>query len=125
MRISDWSSDVCSSDLHVYPFAIGGLADFLDIILGTVIDAPRRAKLFHRASSLVAARRGIHRMPQCRGKLNSGGAETAGAPVQIGREHDSTPVTNQHLVCRILLEKKNKLEHDLLRHSKNKQTKQL
>src|SRR3546814_4858908 len=31
-----------------------------------------------------------------------------GAQEQIGRAHVCTPVTNAHLVCRLLLEKKNK-----------------
>src|SRR3546814_5967523 len=30
---------------------------------------------------------------------------------QIGRAHDCTPVTNAHLVCRLLLEKKNHFEN--------------
>src|SRR3546814_3197790 len=37
---------------------------------------------------------------------------------EIGRAHVSTPVTNAHLVCRLLLEKK-KNKHDKI--SKNKQ----
>src|SRR3546814_2966369 len=37
------------------------------------------------------------------------GAAVAGAPGrQIGRAHVRTPVTNAHLVCRLLLEKKKK-----------------
>src|SRR3546814_21169862 len=35
-------------------------------------------------------------------------ARCAGAEDQIGRAHVLTPVTNAHLVCRLLLEKKNK-----------------
>src|SRR3546814_8799098 len=33
---------------------------------------------------------------------------TSGTPSEIGRAHVSTPVTNAHHVCRLLLEKKNK-----------------
>src|SRR3546814_8656378 len=33
---------------------------------------------------------------------------TAGSSGKIGRAHVRTPVTNAHLVCRLLLEKKNK-----------------
>src|SRR3546814_5566333 len=32
-------------------------------------------------------------------------------PVEIGRAHVLTPVTNAHLVCRLLLEKKKKKKH--------------
>src|SRR3546814_8245275 len=32
---------------------------------------------------------------------------------QIGRAHVRTPVTNAHLVCRLLLEKKNKKQHQI------------
>src|SRR3546814_9003518 len=35
--------------------------------------------------------------------------------IEIGRAHVSTPVTNAHLVCRLLLEKKQQLPH----HSRN------
>src|SRR3546814_5438449 len=33
--------------------------------------------------------------------------------IEIGRAHVRTPVTNAHLVCRLLLEKKKKLKHNL------------
>src|SRR3546814_10147098 len=35
--------------------------------------------------------------------------KAGGGLVQIGRAHVCTPVTNAHLVCRLLLEKKNKI----------------
>src|SRR3546814_2308595 len=38
--------------------------------------------------------------------LNDDGSLAAGLPPKIGRAHVCTPVTNAHLVCRLLLEKK-------------------
>src|SRR3546814_1826076 len=38
-------------------------------------------------------------------------AGAAGEPAQIGRAHVGTPVTNAHLVCRSLLEKKKTHEY--------------
>src|SRR3546814_5051833 len=35
----------------------------------------------------------------------------SGSTVKIGRAHVCTPVTNAHLVCRLLLEKKKKQKH--------------
>src|SRR3546814_2230569 len=45
MRISDWSSDVCSSDLFASPFGVAGLGI-----------APRRRALDDRAELIGAAR---------------------------------------------------------------------
>src|SRR3546814_20292405 len=44
MRISDWSSDVCSSDLQVENLACAGAFDSL---------CPNRAQVFHAAESIV------------------------------------------------------------------------
>src|SRR3546814_5514183 len=41
---------------------------------------------------------------------NCGGIKSAIASIKIGRAHVCTPVTNAHLVCRLLLEK-NKTHH--------------
>src|SRR3546814_2864773 len=43
------------------------------------------------------------RLPRPRARAGRAGAH----PGQIGRAHVCTPVTNAHLVCRLLLEKKN------------------
>src|SRR3546814_1633334 len=76
MRISDWSSDVCSSDLREY--------DFIK-----------------------------HLSPESRhmrflAQINEPGAAMLDQ-LKIGRAHVCTPVTNAHLVCRLLLEKKKNL----------------
>src|SRR3546814_1881963 len=95
MRISDWSSDVCSSDLgqprqtRVYP--------------GTAADGGDAAG--HRG-----VRGGASDPARC-DRLRCGQTDRAGAPgliwqPKIGRAHGRTPVTNAHLVCRVLLDKK-------------------
>src|SRR3546814_4746672 len=43
------------------------------------------------------------------GRGGAGGIRPPAGPRQIGRAHVCTPVTNAHLVCRLLLEKKNNL----------------
>src|SRR3546814_8157390 len=102
MRISDWSSDVCSSDL-----------------------IPRRKR---QTSPRQRPRWGFHRRSRRRhsdaqealrptptlhrrllGKkylMNDRKLLGIGIVGKIGRAHVWTPVTNAHLVCRLLLEKK-------------------
>src|SRR3546814_6765759 len=96
MRISDWSSDVCSSDLS---FGHGGHR--------VHVQCTRQSKLEGDlvAYSLVLGRatdkdNAIHVLGA---KLRLGHGFTHR---QIGRAHVCTPVTNAHLVCRLLLEKK-------------------
>src|SRR3546814_5049094 len=94
MRISDWSSDVCSSDLPVRPDRPQhgfGLELGQDHVLGAEIPGPQQHRIAtdmaegHHAQARIGARPAIQ---------------------QIGRAHVCTPVTNAHLVCRLLLEKK-------------------
>src|SRR3546814_8355068 len=68
----------------------GGRADLRD---------DRRLAAIDRRSPLMGGTSGGRDQiyPPCRG-----------ADQQIGRAHVCTPVTNAHLVCRLLLEKKNK-----------------
>src|SRR3546814_3203779 len=54
----------------------------------------------------VAQEHGISRQDQDAFALRS--QQRAAAAQEIGRAHVCTPVTNAHLVCRLLLEKKNK-----------------
>src|SRR3546814_4014310 len=116
MRISDWSSDVCSSDLRLRQ-----------------VDHPRRiydrpvdrfvaqlmcdinlfeAEIVAESAGLVQARCGGLDL-----RFPGDGAPRAGGSYQllglrleqiekIGRAHVLTPVTNAHLVCRLPLEKK-------------------
>src|SRR3546814_9507110 len=117
MRISDWSSDVCSSDLGG---DAGRLAD------GT-LDPAERAGLATGQLPLRAQRTGLRAFessarPRSRrrtlmagynflegirvlevaqlGPSSLGGhLADMGAEVEIGRAHVCTPVTNAHLVC--------------------------
>src|SRR3546814_2228712 len=93
MRISDWSSDVCSSDLQVVKRANKSLGCFPPILqaLGLLdTQDPEEMRLNMAAlqddTQEAAARREALRA------------------AQIGRAHVWTPVTNEHLVCRLLLE---------------------
>src|SRR3546814_5490717 len=114
MRISDWSSDVCSSDLF-------GLARRF---------APRHKP--DRSGEGVALMdgpatdRGEARLfagielggTKCICTLAAGPDDVRDQQTiaMIGRAHVCTPVTNAHLVCRLLVEKKK------LPHSKNYST---
>src|SRR3546814_1103513 len=106
MRISDCISDVCSSDLLAR----------LGYRRHQLFSSPRPPSQGSRASDGTAAhddwchpttppgraapgRR--RRRRGCRGRE------------KIGRAHVSTPVTNAHLVCRLLLEKKKNTTNNL------------
>src|SRR3546814_2160703 len=107
MRISDWSSDVCSSDLRREQDKVYH-SDFIDalekIVLGPerpiiLSDADRERIAYHEGGHailglVVPGADPVHRVTIVpRGQA------------QIGRAHVCTPVTNAHLVCRLLLEK--------------------
>src|SRR3546814_8489339 len=91
MRISDWSSDVCSSDL---------------IILSSLVShhmTPAQRSEFLRFMESEAARgwlvNDLHRQR----------LPFAGYPLLAGRKSTRlNSITNAHLVCRLLLEKKHK-----------------
>src|SRR3546814_2034069 len=115
MRISDWSSDVCSSDLGDTEAAIGELLfagarqdDQLAVELDRAgplrkVEEGRERHFgqYHGAAPLPAAQRlnvGIaHRLglDDCRGDV-----------LQDRKSTRLNSVTNAHLVCRLLLEKK-------------------
>src|SRR3546814_1924230 len=112
MRISDWSSDVCSSDLG-------------DSAHHRAVDRPALYPDAADAAGEGAAdpRRRAAEPPRQKGHAHHGRADdpdraddlraVVDGPVQSLRlglpvrseEHTSTPVTNAHLVCRLLLEK--------------------
>src|SRR3546814_5576452 len=111
MRISDWSSDVCSSDLVV-------LAAHMLRLEKPVGD--RHPLLFRSAvddTQPFLERRGrladVARVAGERERVEVGAWHTLGMPgpprrrrQKSGRAHVLTPVTNAHIVCRLLLAKK-------------------
>src|SRR3546814_1719538 len=137
MRISDWSSDVCSSDLGSFARAlakaardnVGGgerlaLAVSADLACEDAIgvggkaptkaaDDPGKQGLAHEAG-LAADDAAAH--ARLAGKAEealdlahriAAARLRAGHAGKIGRAHVCTPVTNANLVCRSLLERKN------------------
>src|SRR3546814_5793010 len=114
MRISDWSSDVCSSDLMLYfgpgdaPATLKAIAtaETLPYRLIAVDDVQRLDEngqaalftLYNRWREVAATGSGF--------ALVLAGDR---APLAMPLDRKSTrlnPVTNAHLVCRLLLEKK-------------------
>src|SRR3546814_9015746 len=105
MRISDWSSDVCSSDLaeQAVPLRLeGAVVDrlrLLDLAVGPAPDAFWRSQSDLDLVKRLRLRRGVHEVHQFL------------VHAQVLPDRKSTrlnPVTNAHLVCRLLLEKKKK-----------------
>src|SRR3546814_7878966 len=119
MRISDWSSDVCSSDLHL---------DRLITDCGTGCDyRPGLLHGDHRRRHVAATRRHVAHLRDHYGYTSlraverdeiaalvatrdyHGGSLVMRGGHQIGRAHVCTPVTNAHLVFRLLLENQKKI----------------
>src|SRR3546814_7476100 len=118
MRISDWSSDVCSSDLGdtfwykqrtgrtvtaIYPLHPSSMSledgkwNFDNGSLRMNDIDPLDLVIFKHfhPDSLT---RGLSPLEPLRSTLENEWSE-------IGRAHDRTPVTNTHLVCSLLIEK--------------------
>src|SRR3546814_7545798 len=115
MRISDWSSDVCSSDLAARRCRRGSepLRDrayfgggrrrqrqksFRHVPPSRCRAASRESRRYaslgsHSRKQSAASRQDVPITAE--GKLHS-------ALIQIGRAHVCTPVTNAHIVCRLL-----------------------
>src|SRR3546814_6336581 len=112
MRISDWSSDVCSSDLLDLLRPLG-LARGVRLFLRFIFE-------FADVQELAYRRIGIGRdldqvEPDLGRRFNRFGSQHNAqifafsvdyADLGRSEEHTSAPVTNAHLVCRLLLEKK-------------------
>src|SRR3546814_10390143 len=98
MRISDWSSDVCSSDLLVQSRVCSLPGCFRAEPVSDQIMPPgcygADGKEADRRSALTSDRQ-------------TDVFPALGTDMQIGRAPVCTPVTNAHLLCRLLLEKKN------------------
>src|SRR3546814_1420831 len=102
MRISDWSSDVCSSDL------VNGISSSEEAKIGGMTPAvlifSGRCELSPCIMPWAVWRLGYWiRIFRCARSMKQMNAMKP----KIGRAHVCTPVTNAHLVCRLLLEKKN------------------
>src|SRR3546814_7546396 len=111
MRISDWSSDVCSSDL----------ADALEQLGYQAESGPWRNFYLTGAKEL---REAVTQLPT----PNTASPDIVRSMTPemffdyLGDRKSTrlTPVTNAHLVCRLLLEKKNKYYTDyVMRHKIN------
>src|SRR3546814_8505692 len=133
MRMSDWSSDVCSSDLRTSPPLARSSPD--NIAISDDLpdpDGPRIARLspfgMERSTPLNICV-GASRVPServtlrasiaiwaredepCIGERNpmKAGKRTIYVGAESGRAHVRTTVTNAKLVCRLLLEKNNSI----------------
>src|SRR3546814_6283360 len=115
MRISDWSSDVCSSDLPSLP-AIATSAHRRKRVLlhAPALNARAQARRHRAALDRIIDRRGARHVDR--------GADVADRPLagdvadveegvdalrdarEIGRAHVCTPVTNAHLISRLMHE---------------------
>src|SRR3546814_8244506 len=107
MRISDWSSDVCSSDLARSAGCArraprSGPAPGAPIISPSSRNPLREDRLQRKAQAAPREARAHERADAARG------GDAVARRDEIGRAHVLTPVTNAHLVCRLLLEKKKK-----------------
>src|SRR3546814_9735805 len=102
MRISDWSSDVCSSDLRVFAWS-----EYRRTAYPGSPGAGRHRRRRLGAGAAVP----LPGHARAGGAVAGGGAAVRVAPARRSEEHTSeTPVTNAHLVCRLLLEKKQKTQ---------------
>src|SRR3546814_1806905 len=115
MRISDWSSDVCSSDLLAIRVRTKldtdanlvirtfGLSRTKLVASPSLLDARGRPSTPGELSHLPALSMREPEGTQTWELIDAGGTQ-----VNVrSEEHTSTPVTNAHLVCRLMLEKKN------------------
>src|SRR3546814_6669771 len=119
MRISDWSSDVCSSDLVVKDVrdqfknnpgimtyeSKPDYARTVDLVTKSAIKEMIIPSLLPVLAPIVVFFV-IRAVAGPAAALAALGALLLGVIVEIGRAHVCTPVTNAHLVCRTLLEKK-------------------
>src|SRR3546814_1198919 len=106
MRISDWSSDVCSSDLMCNDTGMS-----LNFHLNAAMDPTAltwEGFAFEQTLSVVATMFSIGNAATLGNWIVSGRLDRHPKLKlgQIGRAHVCTPVTNAHVVCRPLLEKK-------------------
>src|SRR3546814_2530931 len=118
MRISDWSSDVCSSDLgHPTSAAVAlkniEIIEREDLVRRTREDTgPYLAAKMTELSAhpMVGEARSLGFIGAVEMVSEKGtNARFGGKEGKIGRAHVCTPVTHAQLVCRLLLGKKKPL----------------
>src|SRR3546814_9919787 len=113
MRISDWSSDVCSSDVGVYremgyravraQSGIPGVKGAYGVGKGDLYYEPADGTL--PTETLWSTTAYLNHAPKLFDRLRAVyGDEIELLHDEIGSAHVCTPVTNAHLVCRLLLE---------------------
>src|SRR3546814_1162690 len=121
MRISDWSSDVCSSDLHTHPerhWTTASMAEsagmsrslfcksFREAVGATPIHYLQPVRLELAASLLRPTGLPLSDVAHRVGYTSDAAflrAFQSGSGVKTGRAHVCTPVTTAHLVCPLLL----------------------
>src|SRR3546814_2151288 len=129
MRISDWSSDVCSSDLPVSRDTLAPSGKSPATILsiaqaslnsrqgphyGVTVFSIRQASMSYwqkrqtLAVFLIVSAHCGHAMVSAAASAARG--TSAACRRRSEGAHVCTPVTNAHLVCRLLLEKKNTMK---------------
>src|SRR3546814_1172616 len=126
MRISDWSSDVCSSDLDL---GMAAAAFMIALLLRLGDEAWRSLMtelwppmlLFTAVCGIVFLTTGLYRGVWRYASMNDLVAIIKAVSLSLAvflpvtflitrldrKSHVCTPVTNAHLVCRLLLDKKN------------------
>src|SRR3546814_1238051 len=131
MRISDWSSDVCSSDLGdesgFQP--VGRFQRFIPFPQRR-FDAAAVGDVEHGEKCVAVGQRhgGELQMPPVLQRQTAAAlaAVGGGGADEVDRKSTRlTPVTNAHLVCRLLLEKKITKHKQTNKHTKTNTTKQL
>src|SRR3546814_7526830 len=103
MRISDWSSDVCSSDLDV-PACTPERSAMDRIVDIATDDLHLSAYRGFLVASLDRQEQGRVALDDIQAVIVHAHGVTWTTSLEIGRAHVCTPVTNAHLVCRPLLE---------------------
>src|SRR3546814_7220860 len=109
MRISDWSSDVCSSDLRVSLWGKRGesLQPYLLKGVKVAISGEFETSEYEGKTKLNIRDNEVDIMSSRKDQNESCGnrnRDGMGGNSQNGRAHVCTPVTNSHLACRRLLE---------------------